>query len=74
MKLLQLFSTLLILIISLSFCNSPDPVDGFKLYYNGDIITMKGEAPEYIESVVTHSEKIVFTFSLLGFFDHSLRR
>lgn len=64
MKLLQLFSTLLILLISLSFCNSPDPVNGFKLYYNGDIITMKGETPEYIESLVTHSEKIVFTGSL----------
>ena len=30
------------------------------LYYGGDILTMKGEQPNYVESIVTNSDTIVF--------------
>lgn len=33
------------------------------IYYGGDIITMEGDAPEYVEAVVRDKEKIVFVGS-----------
>jgi hypothetical protein len=33
------------------------------IYYNGDIITMEGDKPEYVEAVVQREGKIVFTGS-----------
>lgn len=38
--------------------------NGFKLFYNGDIITMHSEKPSYVEAVVEHNGKIVFTGKL----------
>jgi predicted amidohydrolase YtcJ len=34
------------------------------LYHNGDILTMSGDTPEYVESIVTKGEKIIFTGTL----------
>lgn len=35
------------------------------LYYGGDIITMKGNKPNYVESIVTENDKVVFVGSLV---------
>src|SRR5690554_4721223 len=35
----------------------------FQLYYNGNILTMESEKPEYAEAVVTQDGKIVFVGS-----------
>ncbi|GAB5527776.1 MAG: amidohydrolase [Roseivirga sp.] len=48
-------------------CDSPDykkkKSEGI-LYFNGDIITMEGEQPEYVEALVAQGGKIVFTGKL----------
>ena len=44
-------------------CTPNEPNPNIKVYFNGDIVTMKGDAPEYIESIVTHNDSIVFTGS-----------
>ncbi len=31
------------------------------IYHGGDILTMEGEAPQYVESLVTQNGKIAFT-------------
>ncbi len=33
------------------------------IYFGGDIITMEGDAPEYVEAVVREKDKIVFVGS-----------
>ena len=45
-------------------CTPNEPNPNIKVYFNGDIVTMKGDTPEYIESIVTHNDSIVFTGSL----------
>ena len=42
----------------------PDAVRSPVLYYGGDIITMEGDKPQYVESVVTQEGKIVFVGKL----------
>ena len=36
------------------------PVSLPRLYFNGAIITMEGDTPEYVEAIVIQDEKIVF--------------
>ena len=31
------------------------------VYFNGDILTMEGDAPKYVEAVVVKDDKIAFT-------------
>ena len=45
-------------------CTPNEPNPNIKVYFNGDIVTMKGDTPEYIESIVIHNDSIVFTGSL----------
>ena len=39
-------------------------LNGFQLFYNGSIITMRGDSPEYAEAVVEQNGKIVFVGTL----------
>lgn len=54
--------TFSILISLFSACsNEPSKIAGNQiLYYGGDIITMVGDEPIYVESIVTNSDTIVF--------------
>lgn len=62
-KILALFS-LLFIIYACSSENSKIIEDQF-LFFEGDIITMGGDKPNYVESIVTNSDTIVFVGSLL---------
>ena len=59
--------TILILLIIATFVscsNQKDKTDAEQtIFYNGDIITMEGNKPEYVEAVVQNKEKIVFVGS-----------
>lgn len=62
-------NSILVLISILSFtaCGTSDTTQEetkVKLYYNGDIITMEGEKPEYAEALVAQDGKIVFVGKL----------
>ncbi len=58
---------ILILLISATFYNcskqGEKPDAGQTIYFNGNIITMEGNAPEYVEAVVQNKGKIVFVGS-----------
>lgn len=55
---------LLILGISIIYsCNDSQKLDKATVYYNGDILTMVGESPNYVEALVEKEGKIVFTGS-----------
>lgn len=55
---------LLLLAISIMYsCNKPEKLNQAKVYYNGDILTMVGETPNYVEALVEKEGKIVFTGS-----------
>lgn len=57
------YISIALLVVFLSACQSPD-ANNFKLYHNGDILTMHGEAPEYVEALVTSSDTIAFAGDL----------
>ncbi|CAM1360305.1 Metal-dependent amidohydrolase [Tenacibaculum sediminilitoris] len=53
---------LLLLGISIIYsCNKTEKSNQATVYYNGDILTMVGESPNYIEALVEKEGKIVFT-------------
>lgn len=55
---------LLLLGISIMYsCNKPEKLNQAKVYFNGDILTMVGETPNYVEALVEKEGKIVFTGS-----------
>lgn len=56
---------LLFLLVSLMSCKNEYPKNNLEsiLYYNGDIITMQGNAPEYKEALIVKGEKIQFVGS-----------
>lgn len=55
---------LLILGISIIYsCNDSQKIDKATVYYNGDILTMVGESPNYVEALVEKEGKIVFAGS-----------
>ena len=55
----------LILIFSLFSCKEKkeDSKETSKLFYNGDILTMEGDSPQYAEAIVAQNGKIVFVGS-----------
>ena len=55
----------LILIFSLFSCKEKeeDSKETSKLFYNGDILTMEGDSPQYAEAIVAKDGKIVFVGS-----------
>lgn len=64
----QSFLTLLSFVVFLFGCNQNNkPTDSNniadQIYYGGDIITMEGEQPNYVEAVAIKNGKIVFTGS-----------
>ncbi len=52
-------------VITLISCNNTtqETNNDQTIYYGGDIITMEGDAPEYVEAVVCEKDKIVFVGS-----------
>lgn len=60
--------TIVFFLFTLSFlsCKQDDVQEPLKstLYYNGDILTMKGDQPEYALSLVVKEDKIIFTGDL----------
>lgn len=55
-QLLTITSILLIIV----GCNPKEDNHNQTIYFNGDIITMEGEEPQYVESVVQQDGKIIF--------------
>lgn len=65
----EIESNYLLIIILLSVilgCNSSGKKTNSakSLYYGGDILTMKGSSPEYVEAMVTENDKIIFVGNL----------
>ena len=59
MKILKkYFSTLLLLIATEVFA------DNAAIYFNGDILTMEGDKPQYVEAVVVKGQKITYVGSM----------
>ena len=58
--------TLSLLIGLLVACKKQQPTDPstYSIYKGGDIITMKGSKPEYVESIVVKNDTIIFTGKL----------
>lgn len=53
------------------------PSGGGTLYYNGDILTMEGDIPTYVEALVEQNGRIAFTGTLRDarkLFPHARRR
>lgn len=53
------------LLATLSSCSNnmttnSDSSDTIQLYFNGDILTMEGNAPNYVEAIATQNGKIIF--------------
>lgn len=63
MKNILIFSAILYFLTSCSNESNKVKETGI-LYYGGDIITMKGDAPSYAEALVTNGKTIVFVGSL----------
>ncbi|MGL1887703.1 MAG: amidohydrolase [Reichenbachiella sp.] len=40
--------------------NSDNSIDNISIYYNGAIITMEGDEPEYVDAIVNQDDEIVF--------------
>jgi predicted amidohydrolase YtcJ len=59
MKQILIFS-ILISLVSACANQSSKLIETQILYYGGDILTMSGDKPNYVESIVTNSDKIVF--------------
>ncbi|MGK0414674.1 MAG: putative amidohydrolase YtcJ [Polaribacter sp.] len=59
MKQILIFS-ILISLVSACSNQSSKLVENQTLYYGGDILTMSGDKPNYVESIVTNSDTIVF--------------
>lgn len=60
MKQILMFS-ILIFLVSACFNDSIKLVENQILYHGGDIITMNGDEPNYVESIVINSDTIAFT-------------
>lgn len=56
-------TTIIFVLFYLVSCNQKDQQANGTLYFNGDIITMNGEQPEYAEALVQQDGKIVFVGS-----------
>ncbi|MDT0538945.1 amidohydrolase [Croceitalea sp. P059] len=54
---------LIFIITFLTSCAEPEKMSQATVYYNGDIITMVGESPNYVEAIVEKEGKIIFTGS-----------
>ena len=54
---------LIFIITFLTSCEEPEKMSQATVYYNGDIITMVGESPNYVEAIVEKEGKIIFTGS-----------
>lgn len=61
---LPIITILLIIILITTSCNTNKSLGTYALYHNGDIVTMKGANPEYVEALVTNSDTIVFVGAL----------
>jgi predicted amidohydrolase YtcJ len=68
MKPIQIFYLLIIISVTYSCLNNSDNKHSDSesespaiIYHNGDIITMEGDSPNYVESVVVQNGKIVYT-------------
>src|SRR5690606_29192416 len=48
----------------LSNCKTKESVSVDSIYYNGDILTMEGDEPQYVEAVAVKDGKILFAGSL----------
>lgn len=48
----------------LFLCSAQVFADTAKIYFNGDILTMEGDKPQYVEAVVVKDKRIAFTGSL----------
>jgi len=59
MKQILIFS-ILISLVSACSNQSSKLIENQILYYGGDILTMSGDKPNYVESIVTNSDTIVF--------------
>jgi len=59
MKQILIFSILISLVTACSN-QSSKLIENQILYYGGDILTMSGDKPNYVESIVTNSDTIVF--------------
>jgi predicted amidohydrolase YtcJ len=64
MKQILIFS-ILISLVSACSNQSSKLAENQILYYGGDILTMSGDKPNYVESIVTNSDTIVFIGRLL---------
>ncbi len=56
---------LLFVLLLLAACGAPDQnaensTNSAAVYYNGDILTMEGDEPQYVEAVVVKDGKIAF--------------
>ncbi|WP_268124785.1 amidohydrolase [Roseivirga pacifica] len=58
---------LALLLIAVAACDSRknDQNSNTKIYSGGDIITMQGDSPKYVEAIVVKDDKISFTGSLI---------
>ena len=56
-----LFASICILTIA---CTTKTPSSNQTIYYNGDIITMKGDNPQYVEALIEEDGKIKFVGTL----------
>ncbi|MDT0620731.1 amidohydrolase [Croceitalea vernalis] len=54
---------LIFIITFLTSCKEPEKMSQATVYYNGDIITMVGESPNYVEAIVEKEGNIIFTGS-----------
>ncbi|PTX43502.1 hypothetical protein C8P64_2030 [Christiangramia gaetbulicola] len=50
--------------LSLSTANAQEPGSQVKLFHGGDILTMAGDEPSYVEAMVTNGKFITYTGSL----------
>ena len=58
----QLVAFLLLTILFYACTNTPSNIlENQHLYYGGDIITMSGDTPNYVEALVTNSDTIIYT-------------
>ena len=59
MKISKIYIPAFLLLISFKVFATPATV-----YFNGDILTMEGDKPQYVEAVVVKGEKIAYTGNL----------
>lgn len=56
-------ASLSLMLMATCISNKAPENAGDKIFYNGDIITMEGNTPQYVEAVVTKGENIIFAGS-----------